>query len=251
MPQLNSSIARIQLNSPKTLNALTLSMGQHVQTLLHQYQNDPQTHAVILESQVPKSFSVGIDLHEFQSNPTPSYRQNFLDTWSSVANFTKPIIVKLHGYVFGGGLELALMGDILITDDTATFGQPELTVGTIPGLGATQRLVRSIGEYRTNDIILTGRRIDANTALEWGLVSQCVSSTLIDTTVTTIANTLATRSLPILIAAKAAIKSAHEHALSSGLQTERQHFLNTFTLIDQHEGFQAFIDKRSPSFKNQ
>jgi enoyl-CoA hydratase len=243
-------IAHIQLNSPTSLNALTLEMGKDIASTLQTWESNPRIKVVIIESLVEKAFSVGIDLKEFTTNNTPEYRRNFLDLWNSIATFSKPIIMSIHGYALGGGLEFALMGDILIAADSAMFAQPELSVGTIPGIGATQRLPRRIGMYRANDMILTGRRIDAETALNWGLVSQVVPLDRLHQTVTDTANIIAAKSLPILIKAKAALRLAEEHPLNKGVIYERDLFLSTFDLDDQQEGFQAFLQKRPPVFKD-
>jgi enoyl-CoA hydratase len=248
--QIDPPIARIQLNAPNTLNALNLAMGKIIQTALSDIATNHKIKVVIFESLVEKAFSAGIDLKEFSTHNTPQYRQKFLDVWNSVATFSKPILVSLHGYAFGGGLELALMGDILIAADNTVLSQPELNVGTIPGIGATQRLTRRIGMYRSNDMILTGRKIDAVTALNWGLVSQVVPLNHLSQTVLDTANIIAAKSLPVLIKAKAAIRQSEEYPLSQGLQYERNLFLSTFDLLDQQEGFQAFLQKRPPTFKD-
>lgn len=190
---VQDAIGRIQLNSPTTLNALNLEMGKQISTILHTWESNPHIKVVIIESLVEKAFSVGIDIKEFATNNTTHYRRNFLDIWTSITTFSKPIIMSINGYAFGGGLELALMGDILIASDSAVFAQPELSVGTIPGMGATQRLPRRIGRYRANDMILTGRRIDAHTACSWGLVSQVVPQDRLHQTVTDTANRIAAK----------------------------------------------------------
>jgi enoyl-CoA hydratase len=247
---ISPPIARIQLNAPATLNALNLHMGKTIQHALVEIESNPSIKVVVIESLVEKAFSVGIDLKEFTENNTPKYRRDFLDIWNSITAFSKPLIMSIHGYAMGGGLEFALMGDILISADSAVFAQPELSVGTIPGLGATQRLPRRIGMYRANDMILTGRRIDAETALNWGLVSRVVPQARLQQTVTDTANLIAAKSLPTLIKAKTALRLADEHSLHQGLSLERDLFLSTFDLNDQQEGFQAFVQKRPPVFKD-
>ncbi len=247
---LTAPIARIQLNATTTLNALNLTMGKAIQPALVEIESNPHIKVVVIESLIEKAFSVGIDLKEFTTNNTPEYRREFLDAWNSIAAFSKPIIMSIQGYAFGGGLEFALMGDILIAADSAVFAQPELSVGTIPGIGATQRLPRRIGMYRANDMILTGRRIDAHTALNWGLVSQVVPLNRLHQTVTDTANLIAAKSLPTLIKAKAALRLADEQPLTQGLIQEQDLFLSTFNLEDQQEGFQAFLQKRPPVFKD-
>lgn len=248
--QKEPPILRIQLNLPSTLNALTLNTGRMIGNILKEAENNPQIKIIILESLIEKAFSVGIDLNEFYTNDTLEYRHEFLNVWNNVADFPKPIIVSVHGYVFGGGLELALMGDILIAADNTIFSQPELSLGTIPGTGATQRLPRRIGVSRATELILTGRRIDAYTALNWGLVSQVVSSSNLCQVVMDTAHLIAAKPLSALIKAKSALRTAEELPLSSGLSQERSLFLSTFMSEDQKEGFQAFLQKRPPIFRN-
>ena len=247
---IEQPIARLQLNAPHTLNALNLDIGKSLSAALNECEHNPAIKGVIVESLVKKAFSVGIDLKEFSTYNTPDYRQEFLETWKSFQSFTKPIIIAVHGYTFGGGLELALMGDILIASDTAVFAQPELSVGTIPGMGATQRLPRIIGHLRANDFILTGKKINAETALNWGLVSTVVPEKQLQKTIMDTANLIATKSLPMLIKAEAALRIAEELPLSQGLNHEQALFLSTFGLPDQQEGFQAFLQKRPPMFKD-
>lgn len=243
-------VARIRLNSPKTLNALTLEMGEHISTTLHQWNSTPDVKVVIFESLVEKAFSVGIDLKEFTTQNSPEYREKFLKTWNSIATFAKPIIVSINGYVFGGGFELALMADIRIASETAVFSQPELGIGTIPGIGASQRLPRIIGTSKATDMILTGRRVDATTALSWGLVSNVVPHNHLSKATAEVAQLITSKSLPVLIHAKSALRSAAELPLSQGITHEQNLFLSTFELHDQQEGFHAFLQKRPPVFKD-
>lgn len=243
-------IARIQLNAPKTLNALTLDMGKSLKTYLDELENLPNIKVVIIESLVEKAFSVGIDLKEFHENNHAEFRNEFLHVWNSIRRFKKPIIMALNGYVMGGGLELALKGDILISTDTALFSQPELNVGTLPGLGATQYLPRRLGHAYAAHMILGGLRLSAQTAHAMGLISQVVNEKILHATATEIAHHVSTYSLPLLIQAKEALQFTTELPLTQGLQKEQDLFLNTFNLYDQTEGFEAFLNKRSPNFKN-
>lgn len=247
--RIEPPIARIQLNSPHKLNALNLEMGILIKNTLENIETNTDIKVVILESLVEKAFSSGIDLKEFYANDTIEYREEFLSTWNSVYQFSKPIIVSLHGYTFGGGLELALMGDILIAANNTVFSQPELKVGTIPGLGATQRLPRQIGQYKANLMVLTGCKIDAETAFNWGLVSEVVPFKTLYSSATETAQLIATKSLPMLVSAKAALRQADKLPLEQGLLYEKQLFLDTFSLRDQKEGFQAFLQKRPTIFK--
>lgn len=253
MPLITSiepPIARLQLNAPQTLNALNLNMAKSLSHAIDECENNPNIKVVIIESLVEKAFSVGIDLKEFFTHNTPEYRREFLETWRSLHTFTKPIIMAINGYAFGGGLELALMGDILIASETSVFSQPELSVGTIPGMGATQRLPRRIGMANAASMVFTSMKIDANTALNWGLVSNVVPASQLQQTVTGTANLIASKSLPMLIKAKAALRMAEEAPLHQGLNYEQELFLSTFDLEDQKEGFEAFLQKRPPIFKD-
>jgi enoyl-CoA hydratase/carnithine racemase len=247
---IHGKVGRIQLNATHSLNALTLEIGEHIATTLQTWEADPNVKVVIIESLVDKAFSVGIDLKEFTLNNTPEYRKQFLTTWNSISTFSKPLIASLHGYAFGGGLEFALMSDIRIASETTVFSQPELSVGTIPGIGATQRLPRLIGTSKAADMILTGRRIDATTALSWGLVSQVVPNDQLTNATDDIAQLIAAKSLPLLIHAKSALRSASELPLMQGITHEQNLFLSTFELQDQQEGFHAFLQKRPPVFKD-
>lgn len=247
---LTPPIARIQLSAPKTLNALTLEMGQHLQQHLQTIEKNSDIKVVIIESLVPKAFSVGIDLKEFHTHNSSSFRSEFLSAWNSINSFSKPIIVAINGYAMGGGLELALKGDILISSTDATFTQPELKVGTIPGLGATQHLPRKIGYTKAAHMVLTGESISAQKAYEFGLVSQIIQPSKLHSTATQIAQTMCAYSTPLLLAAKAQLKNAYETSLTNGLAREQEAFLNTFKLNDQTEGFEAFLNKRTPNFKN-
>lgn len=243
-------VACIRLNSPTTLNALTLEMGEHISVLLQQWDSNAAVKVVVFESLVEKAFSVGIDLKEFTTQNLPEYREKFLKTWNSIAAFSKPIIASINGYAFGGGFELALMADIRIASKTAVFSQPELSVGTIPGIGASQRLPRIIGTSKATDMILTGRRIDAHTALLWGLVSNVVPHDHLSKATAEVAQLITSKSLPVLIHAKSALRSAAELPLSQGITHEQNLFLSTFELHDQQEGFHAFLEKRPPVFKD-
>lgn len=243
-------IARIQLNAPETLNALTLHMGKSFQQALADIENNNEIKVVIINSLVQKAFSVGIDLKEFHTHNSNSFRVEFLNAWNSINSFKKPIIAAINGYAMGGGLELALKADIIIASDDTTFAQPELKVGTIPGLGATQYLPRKLSYTNAAHMILTGESFNAEKAQQLGLISQVTLPKDLHATATKIAKQLCKQSLPLLIAAKAQIKKSFEVALSVGLESEKESFLNTFTLEDQTEGFEAFLNKREPHFQN-
>jgi enoyl-CoA hydratase len=167
-----------------------------------------------------------------------------------VATCRKPTIAAVSGYALGGGCELAMMCDIIIASDTAKFGQPEITLGTIPGIGGTQRLTRAIGKSKAMDLCLTGRMMDAAEAERSGLVARIVPTDKLMSEVMAIAEKIAEMSHPAAEMAKRAINRAFETPLSEGLQVERDLFRSTFALEDRSEGMAAFIEKRKPVNKN-
>ncbi len=246
--ETKDNIGIIRFQSSSSLNALTLENGKCLDQFLSEL--SPSVKMIVLLSDVEKAFSAGIDLKEFYANPTEEYRAAFLTAWTSLNRCEVPIIAAIGGVAFGGGLEIALMADIIITSEKAIFAQPELTVGTIPGLGATQRLSRRIGYYRAADLVFSNRRIDATTALEWGLVSRVVDHKLLEESAMTLAKEMTSRSLPSLKLAKKALRHSEESSLEEGLEFEKQCFLETFNTSDQQEGFLAFIEKRAPEFKD-
>jgi enoyl-CoA hydratase len=167
-----------------------------------------------------------------------------------MAKFRKPTIAAVAGYALGGGCELAMMCDMIIAAETAKFGQPEITIGTIPGAGGTQRLTRFVGKSKAMDMVLTGRMMDAIEAERSGLVTRVVpADTLIEEALKT-AHKIASMSLPITMLAKEAVNQAYESTLNEGVHFERRLFHSTFATEDQKEGMAAFIEKRKPSFKN-
>ena len=198
-----------------------------------------------------KAFAAGADIREMKDKSfTDVYLGNFLSTWDRISEFRKPMIAAVSGYCLGGGCELALMCDFIIASDTAKFGQPEITLGVIPGAGGTQRLARFIGKAKAMDMILTGRLMEAAEAERCGLVSRIVvPEKLLDEAVETAAK-IAAFSQPIAMMAKEAVNRAFETSLAEGLRFERRLIHSMFALDDQKEGMSAFVEKRKPVFKN-
>ena len=170
--------------------------------------------------------------------------------WEAVRHARKPVIAAVAGYALGGGCELAMACDFIVAADTAKFGQPEITIGTMPGFGGTQRLPRAVGKAKAMDWCLTGRMVDATEAEKAGLVSRVVpADKLLDETMA-IANQIASYSLPVVMKVKEAVNRAYESSLAEGLLFERREFHATFALDDQKEGMRAFVEKRKPAFKH-
>jgi enoyl-CoA hydratase len=181
---------------------------------------------------------------------TEAYLGNFIGDWDAVAKARKPVIAAVAGFALGGGCELAMMCDMIIAADTAKFGQPEIKLGVIPGIGGTQRLTRAIGKAKTMDLCLTGRMMDAKEAEASGLVARVVpAAELMDVTMKA-AETVASMSLIALIACKESVNAAFETTLAEGLRLERRSFHPLFATEDQKEGMAAFIEKRPAKFKN-
>ena len=179
------------------------------------------------------------------------YLSNFItEGWERVSTCRKPVVAAVAGYALGGGCEIAMMCDIILADETAKFGQPEITIGAIPGAGGTQRLVRTIGKAKAMEMCLTGRMMDAEEAEHAGLVSRIVpADQLLDDAIKT-AKKIASMSRPISMMAKEAVNRAYETTLSEGLLFERRAFHSLFATDDQKEGMKAFVEKRKPKFTN-
>ena len=179
------------------------------------------------------------------------YRDNYITKdWEHVRYVRKPVIAAVAGYALGGGCELAMACDIIIAADTAKFGQPEITIGTMPGMGGTQRLPRAVGKAKAMDWCLTGRMIDAAEAERSGLVSRVVPADRLEEEALAVAAKIASFSLPVVLKIKEAVNRAYESSLSEGLLFERREFHSTFALEDQKEGMRAFVEKRKPDFKH-
>lgn len=243
-------VGRITLNRPQALNALGQDLIRDLNQALAKSEADPEIHCVILTGS-EKVFSVGADLKELQGKRRTELSQNdFIKDWEKVSTFPKPIIAAVSGYALGGGCEIALMCDFIVASDTAKFGQPEITLGTLPGAGGTQRLARLLGKAKAMELCLTGRLIDAVEAEKIGLVNHVFPLEQWHDEASKIAQTIASYSLPVLMKIKQAIGQAFEVPLDEGLKFERHLFQSTFDLEDQKEGFTAFLEKRKPEFRD-
>ena len=211
----------------------------------------PLPLAVWLLQEVKRPLPLGADIREMKDKTfTDVYLNNFLGTWDTISEFRKPMIAAVAGYCLGGGCELALMCDFIIAADTAKFGQPEITLGVIPGAGGTQRLARFIGKAKAMDMILTGRLMEAAEAESCGLVSRIVPVEKLLEEAVTAAAKIASFSQPVVMMAKEAVNRAFETSLAEGLRFERRLIHSMFALDDQKEGMSAFVEKRKPAFKN-
>ncbi|BCK58229.1 enoyl-CoA hydratase [Nocardia wallacei] len=243
-------VALITLNRPKALNALNSQVLTDITAALDELEADDGIGAVVLTGS-EKAFAAGADIKEMQAK---SYMDMFLGDhfagWDRLVAFRKPIIAAVAGYALGGGCELAMMCDILFAADTAKFGQPEIKLGIIPGMGGSQRLTRAVGKAKAMDLILTGRNMDAEEAERAGLVARVVPAADLVSTALEAAETIASMSLPSVMIAKEAVDRAYETTLTEGLRFERRVFHSLFATEDQQEGMTAFVEKRPANFTN-
>jgi enoyl-CoA hydratase len=247
----HGKVTLIRLNRPKALNALSPDLARELADALDKLESDDDVAVVVLTGS-DKAFAAGADIKVMKDwSYMDVYKSDFItDTWERITKFRKPTIAAVAGYALGGGCELAMMCDFIIAADTAKFGQPEVTIGTIPGAGGTQRLTRFVGKSKAMEMVLTGRMMDAQEAERSGLVSRVVpADQLIDDAITT-AQKIASMSLPIVMMAKDSVDRSYEVSLNEGVHFERRLFHSTFATEDQKEGMNAFAEKRKPSFQN-
>jgi enoyl-CoA hydratase len=249
--ETRGAVGILTLNRPKFLNALSSAVFKEIVAAIEDFEADENIGCIVLAGG-EKAFAAGADIKEMQP-------KTFMDMFTSdyiaiganrIAECRKPTIAAVSGYALGGGCEVAMMCDIIIAAETAKFGQPEITLGTIPGIGGTQRLTRAVGKSKAMDMCLTGRMMDAAEAERSGLVSRVVPADKLMDEVVAIAEKIASMSRPAAAMAKSAINRALETPLSEGLNVERDLFHATFALEDRSEGMAAFIEKRKPINKN-
>ncbi|GAA1975196.1 enoyl-CoA hydratase [Microbacterium pumilum] len=240
----------ITLNRPDALNALNTQVMTDVVAAASAFDADEAIGAIVLTGS-ERAFAAGADIKEMESKSGLDVLMgDHFGGWAQFAAVRTPVIAAVSGYALGGGCELAMMCDIIIAADTAKFGQPEINLGVIPGMGGSQRLLRAVGYYKAADLILTGRMMDAAEAERSGLVSRVVPAAELLAEAGKTAETIAAKSLPSVYAAKAALDAAMETTLAEGLRFERHVFASLFDTSDQKEGMSAFREKRSPDFTN-
>jgi len=241
-------VATITLNRPKALNALNSQVMTEVTTAAAELDTDPDVGAIIITGN-EKAFAAGADIKEMSSLTFADvFSQDFFALWGKFAATRTPTIAAVAGYALGGGCELAMMCDILIAADTAKFGQPEIKLGVLPGMGGSQRLTRAVGKAKAMDLILTGRNMDAEEAERCGLVARVVPADQLLTEAHSVAKTIAGMSLSASRMAKEAVNRAFESTLTEGLLYERRLFHSAFATDDQTEGMAAFTEKRAANF---
>lgn len=240
----------ITLNRPKALNALNTQLSHEVIEALTKADRDDSVGCIVLTGSA-KAFAAGADIKEMQGQTyTDMHGSDFFGQWDVLATLRKPTIAAVSGFALGGGCELAMMCDFILCSDTAKFGQPEIKLGVMPGMGGSQRLTRLIGQAKAMEMCLTGRLMDATEAERAGLVSRVIpADALLDEAMSS-ATTIAAMSLPALMSVRDAIRRTQEMTLTEGVRFERRVFHALFATEDQKEGMAAFLEKRQPQFRD-
>jgi enoyl-CoA hydratase len=249
--ETRGAVGLITLNRPKAMNALNAALMAELATALDAFEDDDGVGTIVITGS-DKAFAAGADIKEMKDKSfMDAFLADFLTRgWERTASCRKPTIAAVAGYALGGGCELAMMCDIIIAADNTQFGQPEITIGAIPGLGGTQRLVRAIGKAKAMEMCLTGRMMGAEEAERSGLVSRIVPvADLLEDAMKT-AEKIARMSRPLAMITKEAVNRAFEAPLAEGLRFERRMFHAIFATDDQKEGMGAFVEKRKPAFKH-
>ncbi len=249
--ETRGAVGLITLNRPKALNALCDALVREMGAALDAFEADDTIGAVVITGS-DKAFAAGADIKEMSGRSYMDvYLADFITVgWERVTTCRKPIVAAVAGYALGGGCELAMMCDTIIAADTAKFGQPEITLGVIPGAGGTQRLTRFVGKAKAMDMVLTGRMMDAAEAERSGLVSRVVPAGKLLDEALAVAGRIAEMSRPAVMIAKEAVNRAYETTLAEGVRFERRVFHSLFATEDQKEGMAAFVEKRKPVFRN-
>jgi enoyl-CoA hydratase len=243
-------VGLIRLNRPQALNALNRALMRELGLALSELEADKNIGCIVITGS-EKAFAAGADIKEMAEKEfTDVYFDDFCADWHQAAAARKPVIAAVAGFALGGGCELAMQCDLIIAADSAKFGQPEIKLGIIPGIGGTQRLTRAVGKAKAMDLILTGRMMDAQEAERSGLVARVVPAASLIEEAMKIADAIASMSLPSVLAAKESVNRAFETSLAEGIRFERRIFHSLFATNDQGEGMNAFIEKRPPKFKN-
>ena len=245
------AVALVTLNRPKAMNALCAQVFDELKHVVDEVESDDDL-AVIVITGNEKAFAAGADIIEMKDQTfADMLTDGGLTKYSDrISECSKPVIAAVAGYALGGGCELAMMCDFIIAADNAKFGQPEITIGTVPGIGGSQRLTGLVGKSKAMDMCLTGRMMDAAEAERAGLVSRVEPLDNYLQVALDSAQKIATYSQPMVAMLKQLVNSSLETSLSQGLKNERQQFKATFALDDQKEGMTAFTEKRKPQFNN-
>lgn len=250
LKQVTGRVALITLNRPDALNALNSQLISELNHALDELESNRDIGCIVLTGSA-KAFAAGADIKEMADLKYPQiYLDDLFSDSDRVASRRKPIIAAVAGFALGGGCELALMCDFILAADNARFGQPEIKLGVLPGMGGTQRLTRAVGKAKAMEMCLTGRLIDAVEAERAGLVARIVPQEQLLEEALKVAQAIAAKSLPVAMMVKESVNRAFEVSLAEGIRFERRVFHAAFASEDQKEGMAAFIEKREPTFKH-
>jgi len=242
-------VALLRLDRPEARNALSPEMMEEIASELERLDPDPEVRCIVIAGS-DEVFAAGADIRAMSERSfAEALRHPAASFWRRVAAVKTPLVAGVSGYALGGGCELALACDMIVASDTALFGQPEITLGIIPGGGGTQRLARVLGKQRAMEYVLTGRRFDAGMAMRWGIVNQVVGKNRWLEEAVEMARTVAERPPIAARLAKQAVLAAEETGLSAGLENERRLYELAMATEDRVEGMQAFLEKRKPKFE--
>lgn len=248
--ETRGKVGLITLDRPEALNALNNQLVDELVDAVAAYDADEAIGCIVVTGS-EKAFAAGADIKEMQPKSYMDvYKEDLFAKAGQIAECRTPTIAAVSGYALGGGCELAMMCDFILAGDNARFGQPEINLGVIPGIGGTQRLTRFVGKSKAMEMCLTGRMMEADEAERAGLVSRVVPKESLLEEALKAADTIASKSLPVAMMAKEAVNRAYEVTLTEGIQFERRVFHSLFATEDQSEGMAAFVDKRAPQFKN-
>ena len=241
-------IALIELNRPKELNALNLQLMGELRDALKELDNDDEVRVIVLTGNA-RAFAAGADIKQMSGmNTIDMWKVDQFSTWDQINKTRKPIIAAVSGFALGGGCELSMTCDMIVASETAQFGQPEIKIGVMPGAGGTQRLTKALGKAKAMELVLTGKFISAEEALQYGLVNKVVPVELYLQEAVKLAKEIAAMSPTAVQMAKEAVKRSFEVPLEEGLHFERKNFYMLFSGEDQKEGMQALVEKRRPNF---
>lgn len=245
----HANVGLVRLNRPQALNALNATLLQELMDALEAFDADPEIGAMVITGN-DRAFAAGADIKEMaEASALEMFQREMVEQFDRIRRVRKPVIAAVSGWCLGGGCELAMSCDLIIASETARFGQPEITIGVIPGAGGTQRLTRAVGKALAMEMILNNRTLTAQEALQHGLVNHVVSTEEVLPTALKLAAEIASRAPLAVRLAKEAINFADESFLSNGLLHERRSFYFLFASEDQKEGMRAFLEKRTPNWQ--
>ena len=249
--ETHGRVGVITLNRPEALNALNETLMNEVVGAAKKFDADRAIGCIVITGSA-RAFAAGADIKEMaEREATEMYLADWFQPWDDLGRIRTPLVAAVSGYALGGGCELAMLCDIILAADTAKFGQPEVKLGVMPGIGGSQRLTRAIGKAKAMEMCLTGRMMDAEEAERAGLVARIVPAASLEAEALKLAETIAGMSLPVTMMIKESVNRSYETTLAEGVRFERRVFHSTFATKDQKEGMAAFIGKRPPNFTHE